>query len=157
MNDKAPYRIRHTQLCMADGMPFQQHHEARIAARNLEDVITDQLFMDVKANLREGDRVEIMGYHDTSFRLPTQFACVRIVHLSDKAVKVWMQEPVKDIKIDLGDAVVKTEEKRLDVVRGYQCFNVIDIKTEAVIESFKTKDEANTWAANQDPNFEAAA
>jgi hypothetical protein len=161
--NKVPYRIRASQLSSLDSTgPRQRHHEVWIGGRNLEDALTDQLFMDVRSNINPFDKVEIVGYHDTSFGLATQIVVVRIGpmpkdKLKARKVSFWIQEPIREMKFDVEDVEIPKEPVKLDVVRGFQCYNVIDIKSEAVLESFKTKKEANDWAVNQDPNFEAAA
>ena len=118
------FRLSPKNFCMSDAMPFQQHHEARVFGRDLNDVLTDQFLLNVRSNIKVGDEVVICGYSDENMKRLMQFARVR----------VFSTKP----------------EPKYEVVRGLRCFNVVDKKADVVLETFRTKVEAEVWRVAHD-------
>ena len=138
------FRLSPVDLCMADAMPFQQHHEARVYGRNLEDVLTPSLLLNVRSNIQVGDEVVICGYADHTMRRLTQFVRVRVFSTQKDGVNFMVDGKVTDIPAVEGDPEPVKAEPMLEVARGLRCFNVLG--KGVVLETFRTKAEAQTWA-----------
>ena len=155
MTDTSPkYRISPSQLCMSDAMPFQQHFEARVAGRDIKDVISDQLFLNVNSNLKVGDEIVLCGYADQTWQTLQQFARLRVTSVSREAIKLLQEGDVVEIPVDMQMEQGKKPESVVEVRRAFGgTFNVLDKKKDSVLESFKTKAEAEDWAKKVDPAF----
>jgi len=143
------YRLKPLNFCMADAMPFQQHHEGRIAGRDLNDpeILTDHLLVDLRSNVKPGDQVVICGYQDQTWQRLTQFVTLRVVATDAKSVRFVKTSEIVSVPITEDDPAPAPVEDKVHVRRGYQCFNVVD-KDENVLETFKTKPEATSFAKN---------
>ena len=139
------FRLPPKNLCMADAMPFQQHHEARVFGRDLNDVLTPEFLLNVRSNIQVGDEVVVCGYSDEKMKRLTQFARVRVFSITKDGVNFIVDGEVTGIPMAEDEPELPTPEPKLKVVRGYHCFNVVDAKTEAVLESLNTKKEAEEW------------
>jgi hypothetical protein len=135
---------------MADAMPFQQHHEARVFGRDLNDVLTDELLLNVRANIQVGDEVVICGYADETMKRLMQFARVRVYSISKDGVIFKIDGEVTGIPLAEDEPEPAKMEPKYKVVRGFHCYNVVDIKTEAILESLRTKAEAEVWRVAHD-------
>ncbi len=138
------FRLNPVDLCMADAMPFQQHHEARVYGRNLEDVLTPSLLLNVRSNIKVGDEVVICGYADQTMRRLTQFVRVRVFSTQKDGVNFMVDGKVTDIPAVEGDPEPVKSGPVLEVARGLRCFNVLS--NGVVLETFRTKAEAQEWA-----------
>lgn len=139
------FRLSPKNLCMSDGMPFQQHHEAQIFGRDLNDVLTEELLLNVRSNIKAGDEIMVCGYADQSANRLTQFARLRVYSSGKDGVKFVVDGEVTGIPFAEDEPVPVKPESKLEVVRAFHCFNVMDKSKNAVIESFKTKKEAEDW------------
>ena len=90
-------RAKPGDLCMADAMPFQQHHEYRTHVP-IEDLINDErFFLNVKDNLRPGDSITICRYADNTFRKLIEVADVRVIETSNVAVRIHQRGEVERV------------------------------------------------------------
>ncbi len=137
------YRINPRDLCLSDQAPWQSTNQVRIAGRDLNDAITNGLFSNVLENLHVGDIVEICGYADQTYSRLNQFARLRIVAKWKKEIRFIRHGEIEDFPLLEGEPEPGKAEPKLEVVRGYHCFNVVEKKSGNVIESLKTKKEAN--------------
>lgn len=144
------FRLSPKNLCMSDGMPFQQHHEAQIFGRDLNDVLTDELLLNVRSNIKVGDEIMVCGYADQTAGRLTQFARLRVYSAGKDSVKFVVDGEVTGIPYAEDEPVPEKPESRLEVVRAFHCFNVMDKSKNAVVESFKTKKEAENWLLSYD-------
>ena len=87
------FRLSPKNLCMSDGMPFQQHHEAQIFGRDLNDVLTEELLLNVRSNIKAGDEIMVCGYADQSANRLTQFARLRVYSSGKDGVKFVVAAP----------------------------------------------------------------
>lgn len=142
------FRLSPKNLCMSDAMPWQQHYEARIAGRDINDVLTPHLFIDVRANLKAGDEVMVCGYSDQTWKRLTQFVRLRIYAVSADGVEFMRDGEVIGIPLRKDEpAPKKAAARELDVAKEFGGgFNVIDKKTGHVLEKFKTKKDAEQYA-----------
>ena len=153
-DEKKNYRISPLQLCMSDAMPFQQHHECRIAGRDIDEVIGDELFLNVKANLQVGDEIVICGYEDQTWQRLQQIARTRVTSISQEAVKLLQEGKTVEIPMEKRAEATTKPQPIVEVKRGFGgVFNVLDLKKDSVIESFKTKQEAVDYAKSADPAY----
>lgn len=142
------FRLPPVNLCMADAMPFQQHHEARIFGRDINDVLTPELLLNVRSNIQVGDEVVICGYSDEKMKRLTQFARVRVFSITKDGVNFIVDGEVTGIPMAEDEPELPKPEPKLKVVRGFNCFNVVDAKTDKVLKTLKKKQEAEDWLAD---------
>lgn len=88
-------RLKPADLCMAEAMPFQQHHECRVA-ESLAEALGHDFFGNVRANLRPGDLVTVVGYEDDSWARVAQVAALRIVE-SGETVRYHLVGGIEDV------------------------------------------------------------
>ncbi len=95
-------RARPGDLCMADAMPFQQHHEYRTHL-DIEAVLADPaFFLNVRDRLRPGDAVTICRYEDRSFRRVVAVADARVTAVSGTAVELHRRGGADEIPAGRG-------------------------------------------------------
>ncbi len=142
------FRLPPVNLCMADAMPFQQHHEARVFGRDLIDVLTPELLLNVRSNIQVGDEVVVCGYSDENMKRLTQFARVRVFSVTKDGVNFIVDGEVTGIPIGEDEPEMPKAEPRLKVVRGFNCYNIVDVKTDKILQSVKKKREAEDWMSD---------
>ena len=139
------FRLSPVDLCMADAMPFQQHHEARVFGRDINDVLTPELLLNVRSNIQVGDEVVVCGYSDEKMKRLTQFARVRVFSITKDGVNFIVDGEVTGIPMAEDEPEMPKPEPKLKVVRGFNCYNVVDTKTDKVLKALKKKKEAEDW------------
>ena len=144
------FRLSPKNFCMSDAMPFQQHHEARVFGRDLNDVLTDQFLLNVRSNIKVGDEVVICGYSDENMKRLMQFARVRVFSTTKDGVIFQIDGEVIGIPLIENEPEPPKPEPKYEVVRGLRCFNVVDKKADVVLETFRTKVEAEVWRVAHD-------
>lgn len=85
-------RAKPQDLCMSDASPFQQHYEYQTVAR-LPDVLNDQFFMPLRAQLYAGDEITLcrfdnLGGDSRRKRKLLEIATVRVVSAGPDATAV---------------------------------------------------------------------
>lgn len=85
------YRLKPTDICMADAMPWQQHWEAR-TTWPLAEVLHDKFFLNMRTQLRAGDAITLCRYSGTD---PThrnvkllEVATLRVIEAGERAEAV---------------------------------------------------------------------
>lgn len=144
------FRLKPGALCAADGMPFQQHYEAKVIGVDLNDpeILSDALFANVQDNLRVGDEVVVCNYLDNSRDRLTQFVRLRIVAKGTGRVTFVKDGEVVSIPLTDDEPKPKPDPMKLIVRRGAgSTWGVFD-RDDNLIENFKNKKEADAWAQN---------
>jgi len=100
----AEHRAKSADLCMADAMPFQQHHEYRTTLP-IADVLSDRFFLDARANLRVGDAITICRFADRAWRQLTEIADVRVASIGDDGVRLHLRGEIEAIPVAEAPAV----------------------------------------------------
>lgn len=138
MTDKQ--RIKMTDICMSDSMPFQQHWEAR-TTWPLVEALTEEFFLPVRNMLRPGDAITLCRYdkndpYHRDVKL-LEVATVRVIASSADAKAVPLAL-VGEIARLAGAA----PERQLHVARG-QAGKFKIMEGETVVEEFGSKVEAD--------------
>gem|GEM_PF-5809846 len=88
------HRAKPADLCMADAMPFQQHHEYRTTLA-VETVLQPRFFLDVRSNLRAGDAITICRFRDRSWQALIALAEVRVVAIGSDGVALHLRGQIE--------------------------------------------------------------
>ena len=81
-------RLKNGDLAMCDAMPFGQHFEAR-TTHPVEQCLHPDFFMNVRTNLRAGDRINVVRYdNDTWKRVLEVIEGVRVVYVDNMGVEL---------------------------------------------------------------------
>ena len=154
--EKIPFRLKPINMTRASEATFQTSHEARVD-RPLDDLDLNELFADVQPNLQVGDQVTICAYDGSLIsedRKLREIGTCRIIAKGVFAVgaraairAVWVGESFK-VPATAHVASKKQITLKLEVKKEFGGgFTVRDEKG-AVIESFKTKVEAEGYIAH---------
>lgn len=89
-------RLKNGDLAMADAMPFGQHFEAR-TVYPVDQCLNSDFFMNVRSNLRAGDRVNIVRYDNDTWRQVLEvIEGVRVISVDNLGVELMATfAPVK--------------------------------------------------------------
>lgn len=139
-----PYRIKAQDIAMADAMPFCQHHEVRVRIPLAEALSSEMLFLDVRSNLRPGDRVYVTYFDDG---VPAEEAELRILSSSATGVTFGIKGEIQRYTVD---AQVETSPDEtvaeLLVKRGRPGEFKVEDPAGNTLEIFKTKAAAQEYA-----------
>ena len=144
-----PFRLKGKDFASCEGMPFQQHFEARVD-RPLDDLDMNELFRDLQAALRVGDQVTICAYMDNRWETLMQVGVARIVAKDsrDKNIQgAWVTKPYDVPKPDMEKKAFRAKERKLTIKKEFGGGFTIQDDRGAVIERVKTKAEASDYVA----------
>lgn len=104
-------RLKPGDLAMSEAMPFGQHYEAR-TVYPVEQCMAPDFFMNVRSNLRAGDRINLVRYdNDTWGRVLEVIEGIRIVHVDN--IGVELMQTFAPVKLD------QPGEAGIVVARGF--------------------------------------
>ena len=147
-------RIRPQDIVNSNQSPFQTHHEARTEG-DIEAVLNDQTaFLDVRSNLRVGDRVTICQYRKVDKKGAYMeglvgFVSSRVVENDSHHVLLVPESPAVRVTPFVPAVPENPNDKGLIVKRvmpfdGFP-FHVLDANGN-IVERFKSKVEADAYA-----------
>lgn len=149
-------RIKQQNFCMSDAMPFQQHFEAR-TEEDIEAAMSDpEALLDVRSNLKVGDRIAICSYERVEKRGANAdglrgFGYVRVLDITKEGVTTIPEAPpVRVVPViheqpTVHDGLIV---KQLGPMDG-NGFAVVDANGN-IVERFRKKAEAMTYAGIRD-------
>jgi len=143
----APYRLKGKDFASCEGMPFQQHFEARVD-RPLDDLDLHEFFRDLQSALRVGDQVTVCAYMDNTWQVLMEVGTCRVIEKDARDKRItgaWIGKPYEVPKPDMEKKSFKAKERKLTIKKEFGGgFTVQDDKG-AVIERVKTKKEAEDY------------
>lgn len=141
----AVFRLKGTNFAQCEGMPFQQHFEARVD-RPLDDLDMKEFFRDLQENLRVGDQVTVCAYMRDDWEDLMEIGVCRIIHKAVKEIEAAWTGPIIEVPKPSGKkkAFVNKTQKLYRKKEFGGGFTVQD-KEGHVIERFKTKAEADDY------------
>lgn len=145
-----PFRLKPADLAYQGS--FQCEHQARVD-RPLDDLDLNEFLRDVQANLRPGDEVKVVAYRDRKWEQVMEVGRCIVTSKRQETVggpsmirAVWLGEPIRLPEAE-SPLAFKVAVQKLIVKKEFSGgFTVQDDKGH-VIESFKTKAEANDYIA----------
>lgn len=148
------YRLHDGDICMADAMPFNQHHEVRTTF-DISSGITSEMFLNIRHRLAAGDVIHVCQFDSKDFQRLVAVVEVRIVFSDQDGIEVIQVGEVYRVKpVEKKMAIPQTGStyRAKKVFQGG--FVVVDEKGNEY-EHFDTKAKAEQWIA--DINMTAAA
>jgi len=141
----AHFRLKPLNFAQCEGMPFQQHFEARVD-RPLDDLDMKELFRDLQDNLRIGDQVTVCAYMRDDWDQLMEIGVCRIVHKDNKEIEAAWTQSFTEVPAPSG----KKKEfgnKHQKLYRKKEFGGGFTVQDEQgnVIERFKTKAEADDY------------
>jgi hypothetical protein len=148
-----PFRLKPTDICAGNAMPFQEHHEARVD-RPLDDLVLHELFQNVQANLQVGDRVTICAYSggvDTPTRQLMESGECRIVSKRQETpggpslVRAVWTGAIYKVPVQEQLAPPKQGDIKLSIKKEFKGGFTIRDERDNIIERVNTKVEAEQY------------
>lgn len=143
-------KINPRDICMADAMPFQQHHEARTVAtfEQLCTELTPKTFVGL-ANLRVGDSIIVAAFENNKWEVMTGIAEVRVVRVPkarDRCdIKVMRLAEIEPPKLD---PTIQPPRKEFLVKKEGKDWVVMEKGTTKAVEVFTTKKAADEFCSS---------
>lgn len=149
---KIPFRLRPADLSF--GESFQARFQARVD-RPIDDLDLDEMFRDLQDNLRTGDWVTVVAYRDKTWQQVMEWRTAIVTSVRQEVAggkrmirAAWANDYGQVSPENRQVRPVNTPPVKLNVKKEFGGgFTVQDDKG-AVIERFKTKDEANLYIEN---------
>lgn len=153
--EKVAFRLKPINLTRASEATFQTNHEARVD-RPLDDLDLNELFADVQPNLQVGDQVTICAYAGSLISDDRKLMEIGVCRIVAKGVfaqgarpgikAVWTGEIFK-VPPQVHVATKKQVTLKLEVKKEFGGGYSVRDEKGALIESFKTKAEAEAYIA----------
>ena len=142
-------KIKPQDIVNSNQSPFQTHHEARTEFPIDGIVNSKQSFLNVRENLRVGDRITVCSYQKVDQRAGTSeglagFATVRVVSITAEAVDLVLEAP--PVKVGPVPVKVATVSKPKLNVRKVFGGGFAVMEGDHTLDQFKTKAAAEEYA-----------
>ena len=145
------YRIKPQDITVSGSSPFMTRHAARCTTPLADAVASEELFLNVRSNLRAGDQVLLCRYETGDWNKARVLEYVELIITQSTALAVEFEamgevrtvgEAKPDLEPEKSDPELAELKIEPDPQGGY---NVVDANTGYVHKNFKTEPAAKRY------------
>ena len=141
----ATFELKPGNITACEGMPFQQHFEARVD-RPLDDLDMDRFFAGLQDMLRIGDQITVCAYFNDRWDQLMQVGVCRIINKANKEIQAaWVGGFVDVPQPSDEKKQFENKERKLYSKKEFGGGYTVQDDKGNVIERFKTKAEAHDY------------